>query len=302
MSSSIHGTTKVCIPSICSSLTCFVKITHVKKPLHDPCCSMMATEWYLDHLAHLVEVPLKLPQLWSLLVPPCAERFQRGLVTPASHVDVIKQLIRKAGFTNKSVQCDIADVKKSTACLCQGRRPKFFHWCHVKTISPYKATIQQIAQFYHMYINLNLTIPLILGYKSALNSFGTMWRTIHHFSTSSLDIMQHKVCRLQNFLEKYEVMHKQRSITYMVRQRVKLVHEPRRWRCLMHKRTRTHTQLHDLANHQCKTIYQTVSINIYNLPFLSKTHYDNTFQPDISHWFRTAGRNVSKIIKMFGYQ
>ena len=75
----------------------------------------------------------------------------------------------------------------------------------------------------------------------------------------------------KEIMEKDEVLYKRHSITYTLRRGVKLGRKPHRL-ALLHEQTKTHTQLHDSANHQRMAIYQTVSIHIYTGYFCPNHH------------------------------
>ena len=76
----------------------------------------------------------------------------------------------KAGFSNEVTEVASTDLRKSTACLYQGKCSRFLHWCHGRNIAPCKATIQQLAEFFlYLYRELKLTVSTIKGYRSAFN-------------------------------------------------------------------------------------------------------------------------------------
>ena len=63
-----------------------------------------------------MEELLEPPRLWNLLVKFHVKRVpQRHRV--ASHVEVIKQLVCKAGFPDGAVVCITADARRYTACV-----------------------------------------------------------------------------------------------------------------------------------------------------------------------------------------
>ena len=65
----------------------------------------------------------------------------------SSRVEVTKHLVRKAGFSREVVEVVALDLSGSAAALYQGVWFRFFHWCGGRSISPWKATVQQTAEF-----------------------------------------------------------------------------------------------------------------------------------------------------------
>ena len=47
-----------------------------------------------------------------------------------SHLEVVKQLMRKAGFLKEIAEVVALNLRKSTACLYHEKWFRFHHWCH----------------------------------------------------------------------------------------------------------------------------------------------------------------------------
>ena len=83
-------------------------------------------------------------------------------------IDVIKHLIRKAGFFREVVEVT-SDLKGSTAALYQGKWSRFLIWCRGQNLSPRKVTITQIAKlFLYLWRELKFSVPAVKGYFVAL--------------------------------------------------------------------------------------------------------------------------------------
>ena len=87
---------------------------------------------------------------------------------PPSRMVAIKCLVRKAGFSGGVAVVVAKNLRGSTAALYQGKWLRFLHRCW--DLSPYKATIQQIAKFF-LYLRgeLKLLVVTVKGYWATLN-------------------------------------------------------------------------------------------------------------------------------------
>ena len=81
-----------------------------------------------------------------------------------------KQLVYKAGFSEEVEEIVATDLRRSTACLYQGKSSRFLHWYHWQNIAPCKGTVLQIAEFFlYLCRELKLPEPMIKGCRSVLN-------------------------------------------------------------------------------------------------------------------------------------
>ena len=88
-----------------------------------------------------------------------------------------------------------SNLRRSTACLYQGKWSRFLHWCHWRNISPCKGTVLQIVKlFLYLWMGLELSVPAVKGYQATLN---------HVFSLAGMDLAANKIiCRMFNCCEK----------------------------------------------------------------------------------------------------
>ena len=67
--------------------------------------------------------------------------------TLPSRVEVIHQLVRKAGFSRVVAKVAVADLRHSTTALYQSKWSRFLHWYHKRDVIPCKASVQQVGEF-----------------------------------------------------------------------------------------------------------------------------------------------------------
>ena len=85
-------------------------------------------------------------------------------------MEVIKHLVRKVGFSGKVVEVVAADLRGSTAAIYQGKWSRFLYWCHGLNLSPCKATVHQVVEFFlNLRRELKLLVPAVKSYHVALN-------------------------------------------------------------------------------------------------------------------------------------
>ena len=110
-------------------------------------------------------------------------------------VEVVKQLVRKAGFSREVVEVFTSGLRVSKAAFCRGKWSRFLHWCCGWKISPCKVTIPQITKFFlYLQSKLKLFVHAVEGYCAALN---------HVFSLTGLDLSaSHVISRMFHSFEK----------------------------------------------------------------------------------------------------
>ena len=99
---------------------------------------MAQKEWFADHLALLVDESLKLLMPWNLLVQSHV-KVSQGLVATPSCLETVERLGHKAGFSKKVAEVVATGLRKSTACLYQGKWSKILHWCCRRNVALCKA-------------------------------------------------------------------------------------------------------------------------------------------------------------------
>ena len=81
-----------------------------------------------------------------------------------------------SSFTHGSIQC----LRRSTAVLYQSEWSWFLGWCGRRGVEPCKASISQVAEFFlYLHQELGLSVPVVEGYRAALN---------HVFSLARMDL------------------------------------------------------------------------------------------------------------------
>ena len=141
-------------------------------------------EWSADLLDPLVEVPLELPMLWNLLVQPHIKKIHQGWgfwgSMPGNY-----QVTHTQGtiFLRRLQRLTSSDLRKTTACLCQGMWSKFPQWWWGRNIASCTATVQQLFSFY-LHRKLKLTVSAIKGYRSTHNHVFTLLGSV--FTSSSI--------------------------------------------------------------------------------------------------------------------
>ena len=65
-------------------------------------------------------------------------------------MEVVKRVICKAYFSKEVAEVVIPDLRKSTACLYQGKWSRFLHWCCGRNNFLCKATVSQIVVFLYL--------------------------------------------------------------------------------------------------------------------------------------------------------
>ena len=104
-------------------------------------------------------------------------------------MEVIKHLVRKVGFSGKVVEVVAADLRGSTAAIYQGKWSRFLYWCHGQNLSPCKATVHQVVEFFlNLRRELKLLVPAVKSYHVALNLVSSL---------ASVDLAaNHIICRI----------------------------------------------------------------------------------------------------------
>ena len=99
-------------------------------------------EWFADLLVLLTsdKEPLNLILPWNLLIQCYVKKFHGPGVNLSSHVEVIKWLVSKVGFSKVLAEVLSPDLRRPTACLYQGKWSRYLHWCHGGNIAPCKTT------------------------------------------------------------------------------------------------------------------------------------------------------------------
>ena len=99
--------------------------------------------------------------------------------TASPHVEIMKHLVRKAGFSKEVEKLIALDLRGSTTALYRGKWSRFLHWCCGRNLSPCKATVLQMVEFFfYLQRKRNLSVPAAKGYHAVLN---------HVFSLAGLD-------------------------------------------------------------------------------------------------------------------
>ena len=79
-----------------------------------------------------------------------------------SRVEVVKPLVCKAGFSREVAEVVVLNLGRSAARLYQGKWSRFLHLCRGRNISPCKANILQIAEFFvYLPWDLKLSVPSV---------------------------------------------------------------------------------------------------------------------------------------------
>ena len=97
-------------------------------------------------------------------------------------------LVQKAGFSRAVAKVTAADLGYSITALNQSKWSRF-HWCCGQNLSPWKASIQQIVEFFlYLHHDLKLSVLMVMIYRKALN---------HVFSLAGMDLASITVvCRM----------------------------------------------------------------------------------------------------------
>ena len=78
-------------------------------------------EWSANVLALLVEEALILPMLWNLLVQPQVRKLLQGLGSLRLHEWRLSSDFHKAGSSKAVPDVVVSDLRRSAACLYQGK-------------------------------------------------------------------------------------------------------------------------------------------------------------------------------------
>ena len=83
-------------------------------------------------------------------------------VSPASRMDFIQRLVRKAGFSQKVASVAAADLRRSTAAISQSKWSRFLDWCGRRGVNPCNASILVIAKFFlHLHQDLGFSVTAV---------------------------------------------------------------------------------------------------------------------------------------------
>ena len=116
----------------------------------------------------------------ELAVPATCAEVPRPRDLPASCMEVIQHLVRKAGFSRAVARVAAVDFWQSTAALYQLKWTRFLGWCNQRDVNPCKASVPQITKFFlYLHQELGLSVPAGKGYRAALN---------HVFSLIGVDL------------------------------------------------------------------------------------------------------------------
>ena len=101
---------------------------------------------------------------------PRKEVSQESEVIMPSCMAATKRLIQKACFCEDVLEVIAADARKTTTYLYQGRWSRILYFWFGRNISPCKATVHQIAQFFLYFLKeLRFSVPAIKGHSAAFS-------------------------------------------------------------------------------------------------------------------------------------
>ena len=98
--------------------------------------------------------------------------------TASSHKEIIKHLVRKAGFSRKVLEVITLDNGLQSSTLLR-KVFRFFHWCSGQNLSPCEASVPHIGEFLYLWKELKLLAPVVKGYHATIN---------HVFSLACLNL------------------------------------------------------------------------------------------------------------------
>ena len=100
---------------------------------------------------------------------------QGSEVAASSHLEIIKRIVHKTGFSKEVGEVVATDLRRFTSFLYQQKWSRFVQWCHGRIMVPCEVTDKQIAEvFQYLLLELKLFIRAIKGYRSALNNVFTL--------------------------------------------------------------------------------------------------------------------------------
>ncbi|XP_068246677.1 uncharacterized protein [Palaemon carinicauda] len=87
----------------------------------------------------------------------------------ASRVEVIKRLLRKEGFSDKTADRMSGYLRRSSCVVYQAKWTTFVKWCATQNLQPLDIAVHNIADFLvHLRDDLGVSIPAIKGVRAAL--------------------------------------------------------------------------------------------------------------------------------------
>ena len=137
------------------------------KSLHDPGRSSLASGGVvLRYAGSSGGRSSRLPLAGEFSGPAAHQEVsQRYGDTVTSHIDIVKWLVRKAGFLKEVAKAVTLDLRRSAACLYRGKWCKFFRWCCRRYIYPCKAILPQMAELFYLWRELKQLVPAVIGLK-----------------------------------------------------------------------------------------------------------------------------------------
>ena len=162
-------------------------------------------EWYSDPSrssgvhASRAPLPVETPRAAS-----CQKVPSRSEDPLPSRAEVFQDIVKMTVFLRRVTEVVAKDLRGSTANLYQGKWLRFLYWCFGWNISPCKATVQQIVDFFlYLWGELKLSVPMVKSYLVVLN---------HIFSLIGFDlaanlIISRSFCSFERSCPPCEVSH-----------------------------------------------------------------------------------------------